>query len=77
MRNDISYDEIRDAIAEIGYTPRQRNVRYELLEPAHEKWAIEANHARYQQIRASQTTRKHDRAPALVPLSIVQGDSTA
>jgi cyclic dehypoxanthinyl futalosine synthase len=73
----LSLDEIRDAIAELGYTPRQRNVRYELLDPAHEQWAIEANHSRYQQIRAAQTARKHDRAAALVPLSIVRGDSTA
>jgi cyclic dehypoxanthinyl futalosine synthase len=73
----LSLDEIRDAITELGYSPRQRNVRYELLDPAHEQWAIGANHARYKQIRASQAARKHERAPALVPLSIVRGDSTA
>jgi cyclic dehypoxanthinyl futalosine synthase len=73
----LSLDEIRDAISELGYIPRQRNVRYELLGPAQEAWAIEANHTRYQQIRAAQSARKHERAPALVPLSIVQGDSTA
>jgi cyclic dehypoxanthinyl futalosine synthase len=73
----LSLDEIRDAISELGYTPRQRNVRYELLDPALEQWAIEANHARYQQIHANQTARNRDRTPVLVPLSIVRGDSTA
>src|SRR5437764_10948204 len=45
----LSLDEIRGAIAELGYLPRQRNVRYELLDEAREQWSIEANHARYEQ----------------------------
>jgi hypothetical protein len=52
-------------------------VRYELLDEAHERAAIEANHARYEQIRAAQRDRGHQRVPVLVPLSIVSGDSTA
>ena len=36
-------DEIRDAIVEIGFEPRQRNVHYELMDPEHEKMAVEAN----------------------------------
>jgi cyclic dehypoxanthinyl futalosine synthase len=73
----LSLDEIRGAIAELGFVPRQRNVHYKLLDEAQEQAAIEANHARYQQIRAAQHTRGHNGAPALVPLSIVPGDSTA
>src|SRR5690606_5810838 len=30
----LSLDEIRGAIAELGYEPRQRNVFYELVDPA-------------------------------------------
>jgi cyclic dehypoxanthinyl futalosine synthase len=41
----LSLDQIRDAISELGFTPRQRNVRYELFSEAHERRAIEANRA--------------------------------
>src|SRR5436190_23311087 len=50
----LTLDQIRGAIAELGYVPRQRNVRYELLDEEHEQGAIEANHERYEQIRAWQ-----------------------
>jgi cyclic dehypoxanthinyl futalosine synthase len=73
----LSLDEIRSAISELGYEPRQRNVRYELFDTDREQSAIEANHARYQEIRAAQLAPKTPRSPALVPLSIVRGDSTA
>jgi cyclic dehypoxanthinyl futalosine synthase len=73
----LSLEEIRGAISELGYVPRQRNVRYELMESEREHWALEANHARYEQIRASQRQRGGGRAQMLVPLSIVAGDSTA
>ena len=74
----LSLDEIRGAIAELGYVPRQRNVRYELIDVEHEQWAIEANHARYEQIRAAHRQRgRSARSQTLVPLSIVPGDSTA
>ncbi|QDU30906.1 Aminodeoxyfutalosine synthase [Anatilimnocola aggregata] len=39
----LTLDQIRDSISELGYTPRQRNVHYELLDLAHEARAIEAN----------------------------------
>jgi cyclic dehypoxanthinyl futalosine synthase len=42
----LSLDEIRAAIEELGFTPRQRNVRYELLSLDHERRAIEANRRR-------------------------------
>jgi cyclic dehypoxanthinyl futalosine synthase len=73
----LSLDEIRGAISELGYVPRQRNVHYELLDSAREQWAIEANHAKYEQILAAQRERKEAKTHAVVPLSIVRGDSTA
>jgi cyclic dehypoxanthinyl futalosine synthase len=39
----LTLDQIRDSIAELGYTPRQRNVHYELLSLDHESRAIAAN----------------------------------
>lgn len=78
----LSLDEIRDAIAELGFTPRQRNVHYQLLDEAQEQRAIEANHARYEQIRMRHRELNGDlgrgHVPStLVPLTIVAGDSTA
>jgi cyclic dehypoxanthinyl futalosine synthase len=73
----LSLDEIRGAISELGFEPRQRNVRYELVGAEHERRALEANLRRYAEIRAAQ--RRHDvaRPSQLIPLSIVAGDSTA
>ncbi len=42
----LTLDQIRSAIEELGYTPRQRNVRYELVDRAHEERAIAANRAK-------------------------------
>ena len=39
----LTLAEIRDAITELGYTPRQRNVRYELVGEEQEALAMEAN----------------------------------
>ncbi len=39
----LTLDQMRGAIEELGYTARQRNVRYELLSLDHERRAIEAN----------------------------------
>jgi len=39
----LTLDQIRDSISELGYTPRQRNVHYELLSLDHEARAIAAN----------------------------------
>jgi cyclic dehypoxanthinyl futalosine synthase len=39
----LTLDQIRGCITEIGCTPRQRNVFYELLPLEHEQFAIEAN----------------------------------
>jgi cyclic dehypoxanthinyl futalosine synthase len=73
----LSLDQIRSAIEELGYVPRQRNVRYELFDDEHEQRAIEANHARYEQIRVRQRDQRQHRVKTIVPLTIVAGDSTA
>jgi cyclic dehypoxanthinyl futalosine synthase len=82
----LSLDEIRAAISELGFLPRQRNVRYELLDPSHEARAVAANHARYAEIRARASQGNGNGLTAhagpssllpVVPLSIVRGDSTA
>jgi len=39
----LTLDQMREAISELGYTPRQRNVRYELLPLEHEQRALNAN----------------------------------
>jgi cyclic dehypoxanthinyl futalosine synthase len=72
----LTLDEIRGAIEELGYLPRQRNVRYELIDPEHEYRAIEANRARYNAIRSSRQ-RRDVQQERLVPLTVVRGDSTA
>ncbi|HUE73961.1 MAG TPA: cyclic dehypoxanthinyl futalosine synthase [Pirellulaceae bacterium] len=39
----LTLDEIRSAIEELGFTPRQRNVRYEYVGLERERFAIDAN----------------------------------
>ncbi len=39
----LTLDQIRSAIEEFGFAARQRDVRYQLVDPAMEKLAIEAN----------------------------------
>lgn len=39
----LTLEQIRDAISELGYVPRQRNVFYELADQHREQFAIEAN----------------------------------
>lgn len=41
----LTLDQIRAAISELGYTPRQRDVWYRLVSPELEQRAIEANRA--------------------------------
>jgi len=54
----LTLDQIRDAISELGYTPRQRNVRYELIDLDKEQQAVEAN-------------RERNNAPALKVVELV------
>jgi cyclic dehypoxanthinyl futalosine synthase len=42
----LTLDQIRSAIEELGYIPRQRNVRYQLVDLAHEARAVAANRAK-------------------------------
>jgi cyclic dehypoxanthinyl futalosine synthase len=42
----LTLDQIRAAIEELGFMPRQRNVRYQLVDLAHEQKAIAANRQR-------------------------------
>ncbi|MBC8350815.1 MAG: dehypoxanthine futalosine cyclase [Planctomycetes bacterium] len=39
----LTLEQIRDAISELGFVPRQRNVFYELADQQREQFAIEAN----------------------------------
>jgi cyclic dehypoxanthinyl futalosine synthase len=73
----LSLEEIRAAISELGFVPRQRTVRYELLDASHEQRAIEANRTRYDQIRSAASPRSRAVPQPLVPLTVVVGDSTA
>jgi hypothetical protein len=85
----LTLDEIRAAIEELGFTPRQRNVFYELMNGDHERRAIEANRNRAAEKSAhggngaadrgdAPHARRKDR-PATPPLqlSTVSGDGTA
>ena len=42
----LTLDEIRDAITDLGFIPRQRNVHYELLSDEVAQFAVEANRKR-------------------------------
>ena len=39
----LTLDQMRDAISELGFAPRQRNVHYELFDAEHENKAVLAN----------------------------------
>jgi cyclic dehypoxanthinyl futalosine synthase len=88
----LTLDEIRAAIEELGYEPRQRSVFYKLLEPDQERRAIEGNRARFQEIQVRQGQPASNgvahsngatsngsavQQMSVVPLSIVTGDGTA
>lgn len=51
----LTLDQIRDAISELGFEPRQRDVFYRLVDPESERFAVEAN-------------RKKDREAAAIPV---------
>jgi len=50
----LSLDQIREAIEELGFIPRQRNVFYELLDEKFEQAAVLANRQQAQQAAATQ-----------------------
>lgn len=39
----LTLDQIRGAISELGFQPRQRNVHYDLIDPENERQAVDAN----------------------------------
>lgn len=51
----LTLDQMRDAIGSLGYTPRQRNVHYELFDADHEEKAVLANRRWVQQKQNGQT----------------------
>ena len=53
----LTLDEIRDAITEIGFTPRQRNVHYVLLDSEHEQMAVAANQKWIQDQKAQELVK--------------------
>lgn len=75
----LTMDEIRGAISELGFTPRQRNVHYELAPLEQERRAIAACRSRFEAIRQVGLAARHRpiSRPDVVPLSIVGGDGTA
>ncbi len=48
----LTLDQIRTAIEEFGYTARQRDVRYQLVDPSLERLAINANRVRDSRIQS-------------------------
>jgi len=56
----LTLDQIRDAISELGFEPRQRNVFYELMELDHQQRAVEANR---------EWVRQREQASSLVSLA--------
>ena len=48
----LSLQQIRDAISELGFVPRQRNVFYKLFDESHERFAVEANQRAAAQLRS-------------------------
>jgi cyclic dehypoxanthinyl futalosine synthase len=47
----LTLDQIRDAIVELGFEPRQRNVFYELMDSDREQYAVNSNRARDEVLR--------------------------
>jgi cyclic dehypoxanthinyl futalosine synthase len=58
----LTLDEIRAAISEIGYTPRQRNVHYQLVAEELEQRAIAANRTWKNERRERATQKLHQLA---------------
>lgn len=61
----LTLDEIRAAIAELGFTPRQRNVFYQLIDPERERFAIEANRRRVREMQAGAAASESAAAPTV------------
>ncbi|HTN75224.1 MAG TPA: cyclic dehypoxanthinyl futalosine synthase [Pirellulaceae bacterium] len=62
----LTLDQIRDAISELGFTPRQRNVRYELMTPEHEQFAVAANRT-FKPVQLHQLAAEIKKEPVVIP----------
>lgn len=49
----LTLDQIRESITEIGYTPRQRNVHYQLMDEETENRAVEANRKHMENMKSN------------------------
>ena len=58
----LTLDQIRDAISELGYQPRQRDVFYQLVDPQLEQFAVAANRAG----KTNRTGRSHADLPVVM-----------
>ncbi|MEE3372113.1 MAG: cyclic dehypoxanthinyl futalosine synthase [Planctomycetota bacterium] len=55
----LTLSQIRDAISELNFTPRQRNVAYDLISPEREDFAIQANLRRDQESQQQSPSEMH------------------
>ena len=55
----LTLSEIRDAISELNFTPRQRNVAYDLISPEREEFAVQANLQRDQEAQQQSPSEMH------------------
>ena len=62
----LTLDQIRDAIHELRYEPRQRDVFYRLVDPELERFAVEAN--REAQRRSGERTQTQRQSNQPLPV---------
>ena len=55
----LTLAQIRDAISELNFTPRQRNVAYDLVSPEREDFAVQANLRRDQESQQESPSTMH------------------
>ena len=55
----LTLAQIRDAISELNFTPRQRNVAYDLVSPEREDFAVQANLRRDQESQQESPSTIH------------------
>lgn len=55
----LTLSQIRDAISELNFTPRQRNVAYDLVSPEREDFAVQANLRRGQESQQPSPSEMH------------------
>ena len=55
----VDSGKVRDAISELNFTPRQRNVAYDLVSPEREDFAVQANLRRDQESQQPSPSEMH------------------